>query len=561
MNWIREWILVLLIPSVTGSLLMIIWMAAVHFGMGMRNTHYVYRMLRGILAGYFIPFLYLLLHWCVEYRRKEYNNFSFATPKMDQVFLVLFLIWGAGFLAVLLYRLSGWVSFQLIRRNSLAVPENYLRVLEKLYSEMNLRNPVALYQGYGVCSPFIIGVWKPVIYLPVKEFSTKELEMILYHELTHYRQGDTFWKPLFGILGNVYWFNPLSHRLWKEAVRWTEANCDFYCCKEKFKTKKYFSLLLKMGSADHNKWNSYAPMWTEDSRELEWRIQRIRKNQTDMPKPVVILVIMVLSVLCGSIATYAAAEEVQKVFNTAYLHTVEETQDERNGLPGWDAEKFNHLEIVDQPEQESTHLVKEKMDWSIQNNTTHRSAGFLVNAGEEITVSMVISSEEQKVRTGIVKPDGRISYVTGNGTLSHTFHIFQTGIYRVFVSNNSGSQVTVSGGYRTDQPVIIKKIKEGEIKQYFVASARNPIKVPIRNYNENNDTTVTFTVDTDYHDCVTSVKIYDCESCNGDHMLSATFHKTQPHKVTFYLPAQTTYYALIQPVKGESVIGNFYAEY
>ena len=69
---------------------------------------------------------------------------------------------------------------------------------------MGIRKNISLYQGYGVESPFIFGVRNPKIFLPIMDLSMEELEMVLYHELIHYKQKDTFWKPLFGLLSNIY---------------------------------------------------------------------------------------------------------------------------------------------------------------------------------------------------------------------------------------------------------------------------------------------------------------------------------------------------------------------
>lgn len=454
MSLIREFVLILLITAVTGSILTAVWLAAVHAGRGKRSIHYAWWMLRGVFAGFLMPLAYLLVHRCTEMIQDNYDILSVSNVQLDKVFAVLFLIWAAGVLFLLLSQLNIWICFRRIKRGSMAVSKEYRQILQKLCKEMNIRKHVLLYQGYGVESPFIFGVWSPRIYLPVKEFSTEEIEMILYHELTHYKQGDTFWKPLFGLLGNIYWFNPLSRRLWKEAVRWTEANCDSYCCEEKFQARKYFMLLLEMGSADQNSLNNYAPMWTEGGRELEWRVKCMKKNRMKKPNSIVIAGIVMLSVLGGGLSAHAATEGVKVVYLTAYRNTVEETeesQNDENELQEFEgtAEEFAGMEIIEDSsgEQITARSRVGGIDWAVGNNSVRYTGGFKVNARGKIKVAVSIEPADKSVRVGIVKPDGKTSYVTGKNTIFHTFSITKTGTYKVFVMNKSGKKVSVSGSY------------------------------------------------------------------------------------------------------------------
>ena len=121
MNLIREFMLILLLTAITGSILMVIWMAAVYSIMGRRNIHYAWWMLRGVLAGYLIPLVYLFVHRCIEIVRNDYDILSVSNAEMDKAFLVLFFIWAVGVFYRLLSQLHIWSCFRRITRGSMAV--------------------------------------------------------------------------------------------------------------------------------------------------------------------------------------------------------------------------------------------------------------------------------------------------------------------------------------------------------------------------------------------------------------------------------------------------------
>lgn len=61
----------------------------------------------------------------------------------------------------------------------------------------------------AVTTPFILGLFRPRIYLP-SGLSGKNLDYVIAHEQSHLRWKDHWWKPLAFVLLSVYWFNPLA---------------------------------------------------------------------------------------------------------------------------------------------------------------------------------------------------------------------------------------------------------------------------------------------------------------------------------------------------------------
>ena len=76
-----------------------------------------------------------------------------------------------------------------------------------------------------VASPFILGIFRPVIYLP-SSLSEEEKRFVLAHELAHLRRLDHVWKPLGFLILSVHWFNPFCWLAYVLLCRDIELACD-----------------------------------------------------------------------------------------------------------------------------------------------------------------------------------------------------------------------------------------------------------------------------------------------------------------------------------------------
>lgn len=76
-----------------------------------------------------------------------------------------------------------------------------------------------------VKSPFILGLLKPLIYVP-SSISPESMKYVIAHEETHLKRLDHLWKPLGYLLLSVYWFNPLCWAAYILLCRDIEMACD-----------------------------------------------------------------------------------------------------------------------------------------------------------------------------------------------------------------------------------------------------------------------------------------------------------------------------------------------
>ena len=100
---------------------------------------------------------------------------------------------------------------------------SYWRLHRKVCEAVILRGNI--YQSEKVCTPFVLGIIKPKIYLPY-HMDSREMDHVIAHEQTHIRRKDHWWKPLGFLLLTIHWFNPLMWLSYVLLCRDIELACD-----------------------------------------------------------------------------------------------------------------------------------------------------------------------------------------------------------------------------------------------------------------------------------------------------------------------------------------------
>ena len=100
---------------------------------------------------------------------------------------------------------------------------SYIRLRHKLVGSVLLRDNIYLADGIG--SPFVMGFFRPKIYLP-SALSEQEQSYIILHEQHHIRRGDHIIKALAFIALCIHWFNPLVWIAFVLSSKDMEMSCD-----------------------------------------------------------------------------------------------------------------------------------------------------------------------------------------------------------------------------------------------------------------------------------------------------------------------------------------------
>ncbi|MCH5352698.1 MAG: hypothetical protein J1E06_04440 [Acutalibacter sp.] len=140
---------------------------------------------------------------------------------------VLSRLWAVGAALILLY---GIIRYLLLKR----------RVATATLLRDNIK------QSERVDSPFVLGIFRPTIYLPYS-LAEADRDHVIAHERAHIRRKDHWWKLLGFVLLAVYWFHPLIWVANGLLCRDMELACDERVIRglEKEERRAYAEALLR----------------------------------------------------------------------------------------------------------------------------------------------------------------------------------------------------------------------------------------------------------------------------------------------------------------------------
>ncbi len=115
-------------------------------------------------------------------------------------------VWLAGIGAMAIYAVFSYLQLRLRLRMAAWVRGN-------------------VYECDGLESPFILGLFRPRIYLP-SDLDEITRSHVLAHENAHLKRMDHLWKPLGFALLSIHWFNPVIWLGYRSFCRDIELACD-----------------------------------------------------------------------------------------------------------------------------------------------------------------------------------------------------------------------------------------------------------------------------------------------------------------------------------------------
>lgn len=140
-------------------------------------------------------------------------------------------LWIVGALVILLFRFGQYYHMKkrYLVNSSICEETAVVEKERSLCMELRIKKQIpirVMKQGECSNSPMLLGYINPILLLPDVSYSKKELDAILRHELLHYQSKDLWYKLLFVIVCDVYWFDPVLRLMKNMAFRDVECVCD-----------------------------------------------------------------------------------------------------------------------------------------------------------------------------------------------------------------------------------------------------------------------------------------------------------------------------------------------
>ena len=148
------------------------------------------------------------------------NHVTSVNPIQILLFVML-VVWEAGMLAFFLCHFAGYIRLKWRLGTAVKIQE-----ADPGQGAGTCRRPEhAIYESDRIPGAFVMGIFRPVIYLPAN-LTEVERECILRHERIHIRRRDYIVKLLGLLMVMVHWFNPIAHVSFRLFCRDMEMSCD-----------------------------------------------------------------------------------------------------------------------------------------------------------------------------------------------------------------------------------------------------------------------------------------------------------------------------------------------
>lgn len=346
-------------------------------------------------------------------------------------------IFTAVWLVVAILKLAGeflayYLSMKNLERMSLLVSDPVsIQMYKEVCQRKQVRRIPELRQNAGLTTPLLAGLFHTKLYLPATGYSAEERKLVFYHELTHYKHRDLWYKMFLRICASIYWFNPFLLLMLKEADKDIENLCDTDVIHRVNleESRLYRQLLLRTVAMDNQV--PYVSASLNDSgmvfKDRILYMINIRKFRRGLLPGILMAVLLVGGNLAFSVSA-EAPEETGKT-EQAETHNEKETDQVKNNVP--DYAPFS--ETVDK--QESDDMQNPSTDLSQNEETSTESV--------DAENSSAADTENESQENGSTDSESRSD---GTGNVSHNENLPAGVPYTSGFSTASGVASIVAAG-------------------------------------------------------------------------------------------------------------------
>ena len=439
----------MLLTSLTGGALVVIWLGigAILEKLGFINI--VYELLKMVIAFFFIPISYLGLKL---FEKSLGRGFLFTPISKDGRELLLILgIW--GLIVVMALVAFGYEVYRLNRyfRDAIPVKKAYEMLLEEICEELQIPvHKVELKRSYRVEIPCVTGLSKAKVILPMEDFEPESLQVVLTHELAHFKQKDLLLKRISLVVLILHFFNPLAWLLFEKIQVWSEYACDYRSYPHCGGIKHYFEVLMQVASGDKGR-ESFSSQLYEDRHELVERIRKLSKvSRIKKRTKLSVVLVMCVAFMASSLSVCAATVETAKAYEHLYraseVSASVGVEENTNYVLYTESGETPGITLIEKENNAITRAVY-NFEWDVPARSRVSAAYFRLSKGQYVSVNASIIPADVQVRVGLENDNGTRRYINVTNIGSYTFPIEETGNYRVYIQNDSYTDVEAEGSY------------------------------------------------------------------------------------------------------------------
>ncbi|MBQ8815526.1 MAG: M56 family metallopeptidase [Lachnospiraceae bacterium] len=396
-----------------------------------------------IICLYMIPTVYPILRLSrIRYMSGSWvhiGEFGLRIPdRWELVFQILGGLWFSGLLigiAVSVYHYSR--LDRTLRWNQPVTGDGWKQAIEKYLGKYQLAS-MKVYQNETVQTTLVTGLFRPMIIVPLRDYSRKQMSMMMEHEAWHVRRRDLLWKKLALFVSWLHWFNPLVYWLREILTLEQEIVCDISVCdiNPEYTAKEYCQFLYDVEVKEVDR--MFAVTLIETGLSLEQRImEMVKRNKVVRMNRRRIWACGLVFVITAAIPTVALANGVVYIDETL-RETGEMLIEEEPLEPAAFLRELDDgsvAEVCAEPTKDITAKVV-VVEITVGANSRYLYPECELAEGDYVTISVCCDDTEALFRIGIKNSDtGEMMYIEGSDVLMYSFVVESAGRYSAFVQN------------------------------------------------------------------------------------------------------------------------------
>ena len=322
------------------------------------------------------------------------NTISDTNHNSFDIKIYLPTLWLIIAVSVFICMTTSYMLFSIKLRNYTNINNiNLQQILQYSKSKFNIDNNIDLIVTEYISTPSLIGIFKPIILLPVNmvDLNAKQIEYIFLHELSHYKRKDNLLNLILILIQSLHWFNPFIWYLFKKLREDIELATDekvlnILNCNE---FDDYGLTLISVLSRIKNKKRQPSLVYmAKNKKNVENRIMNIKfmKNSKNKNIAFTLVGILAIGVAAPAILTNA------KIDNDIVYANNEDTNISKNNLSEMQNTYFNLIELKESnAELDRNEVHKITKNLTMKTDNLGDDEGFIVDTysigNELLTVS------------------------------------------------------------------------------------------------------------------------------------------------------------------------------
>lgn len=156
--------------------------------------------------------------------------------------------WAAGVLFLSARMLTGLWAIHRLKKHAQPAPEALAARFHRAVRALGL-GQVQLRIHAGIDSPFVVGIFRSIVYLPVSAVTTlspDQIDAVLAHELEHIRRADFAWNLIQTAMETIFFYHPAVWWLGRRLREQRELACDDAAVRSCDDPVTYATALLRL---------------------------------------------------------------------------------------------------------------------------------------------------------------------------------------------------------------------------------------------------------------------------------------------------------------------------